>query len=234
MKEETDKDIDKSLVGKYVCFSKQNGSFTWGLIIDQGYINTMKGETKVLILQEQLTCRVAENALELRSLQGISHRIEQGKAGPSYLYGKDTLCLPDYQRSGSQALLEIIHEEKSVLPVKTEAKNVKLSTNEIQSVVPILGQELGFHKSEGLPLYQQIGHMDSPKDGHPVDFALRRFGYRTIVWESSLNFITDIIDPEDKVFKGLSEEQMFKTAMLRKNINPVKSIKQKKRHRLLL
>lgn len=36
--------IDKSFVGKYVCYAKPDGSFTWGRIKDQGFQNWSKGE----------------------------------------------------------------------------------------------------------------------------------------------------------------------------------------------
>lgn len=118
----TDKDqkpIDKSFVGKYVCFAKPDGSFTWGRIKDQGFTNSVKGEKEVFILTDQIVCRVANNPLELASIERIEHRLETGKAGPTLLAGPtDPDSLPSYQRFGDTKLLPEKAEEPKKEPDK--------------------------------------------------------------------------------------------------------------------
>lgn len=45
--------IDKSYVGKYVCFDRADGGACWGRIKDVGLINTRDGEKEVFILENR-------------------------------------------------------------------------------------------------------------------------------------------------------------------------------------
>lgn len=204
--------IDKSFVGKYVCYVKADGSFTWGRIVDQGFINNASGEQEVFIVEDQLTCRVAQNELELRALRGISHRIEAGKAGPTYLPGREPRRLPDYQQSN-----KLIQEGKKDAVVKVGKSNmVKVSTPEGQGLVPVLEEEMGLKRSDGLQMFQRVGCVKSRTTGQDINFGVRKFGYNTIVHKKNINLETDIVDPELPFFDGMDEAEMFQQAMAMK------------------
>jgi hypothetical protein len=199
-------DIDKSFVGKYVCYAANDGSFTWGRIKDQGFQNSVSGEKEVFILTDQITCRVARNHLELMSIQSLGRRIEAGTAGPTLLGPTDPKMLPDYQRFGDQKMIPAKTEEKSLV------KTGSLLPAKV-SEVPDLEVEMGMTRPRGLPMMQKVGQVTSSIDGHVMDFILRRYGYDTSVRRESLNMMTDIIDPNDRAFDGLTDGEVFLMAM---------------------
>jgi len=194
--------IDKSFVGKYVCYAKSDGSFTFGRIKDQGFQNSIKGEKEVFILTDQITCRVANNYLELATIQSLGRRIAAGTAGPTMLPGPtDPMMLPDYQRFGDRKMLPVKTEEKS-LEIVGSMLPAKVSTPEGRGLVPALEQTMGMVRSQGLPMMQKVGQVRSSIDGHEINFLLRRYGYDTSVRRDSLNMKTDIVDPENEEFRG--------------------------------
>lgn len=211
--------IDKSLVGKYVCYAKSDGSFTWGRIKDQGFQNCSKvgdkdfqnkGEREVFIMTDQIVCRVANNELELASIWGLERRLEAGKGGTTMLPGPtDPRLLPDYQRFGDTKLLP----EKVVEAEKEENKLLPVPVKEKQGLIPRLGKQLGFCKSKGLPMMQKVGMVVSTTDGRNIKFVLRRFGYDTTIVKGSLNLKKDIIDADDPVYNGMTDGEVFLMAM---------------------
>ena len=199
--------IDKSLVGKYVCYATQDGSFTWGRIKDQGLQNSMYGDKEVLILTDQLTCRVARNELELATIGRMGTLIEQGKAGPLLPPGPTNQSnLPSYQKFGDQKFIEAAAERKEFALVPT-------TKPEQQGRVPALEKKMGLAKSKGLPMMQKVGRVISSVGGHEINFILRRFGYDTSVRRESLNMKTDIVDPSSEEFNGMMDGEMFLKVM---------------------
>ena len=205
--------IDKSFVGKYVCYAASDGSFTWGRIKDQGFQNSIKGEKEVFILTDQITCRVASSHLELASIQSLGRRIEAGTAGPTLLPGPtDPKMLPDYQRFGDQKMLSVKTEEKS-LEIVGSMLPATVSTPEGIGLVPALEQTMGMSKPRGLPMMQKVGQVISSLDGHEINFILRRYGYDTSVRRDSLNMNSDIIDPNKEEYNGMTDGEVFLMSM---------------------
>ena len=199
---------DKTLIGKYVCYATQGGSFTWGRIKDVGEYNTMNGMVGIFILTDQITCRVAGNELEMASIQGLGNLISEGKAGPSLLPGPtDPTTLPDYQKFGERKQITTGAEKASEFPL------VPTNTPEGQGLVPALEKDMGLEKSKGLRIMQKVGTVVSSVDGHPIHFILRRFGYDTGVCKSSLNLKTDIVDASIAEFQGMTDGELFIKAM---------------------
>ena len=69
---------DKPFVGKFICYGEEDGSFSFGKIVDEGIVNTPKGEREVFILENRTTCRVPKGDLEMQSVQAISRKIGPG------------------------------------------------------------------------------------------------------------------------------------------------------------
>lgn len=219
----TDK-IDKSFVGKYVCYAKPDGSFTWGRIKDQGFVRSTKGEQEVFILTDQITCRVANNELELATIRRLGTLIAEGKAGPSLLPGPtDPSTLPSYQRFGERRQIAAGADGEAKRLTEGEpfdmVKLLKPEPN--QGMVPAAynGTEAVSslrderHKSRGLRIQQKVGCVVSSVDGHEINFILRRYGYDTNVRRASLNLETDIIDPDNPRFQGMLDGEVFLLAM---------------------
>ena len=205
-------EIDKSFVGKYVCYATPDGSFTWGMIKDQGWQKTMYGEKEVFILTDQITCRVAKNELEFQTIRRMGTMIAEGKAGPTLLPGPtDQSTLPDYQKFGDRKFIEAGKAENLAL--------VPVNTPEQAGLVPVLEKEMGLAKSNGLPMMQKVGMVVSSVDGREINFLLRRFGYDTSVRRDSLNMQTDIVDPTNEAFQGLTDGEMFLKVMQTKMSN---------------
>ena len=196
--------MDKSFVGKYVCYATQDGSFTWGRIKDQGFQKSMYGEKEVFILTDRIICRVARNELELMTIQRMGTIIAEGKAGTMLPPGPtDQSKLPDYQRFGDRRQIELETDNKALVIVKTEETGL----------VPKLEDQLGMVKSRGLPIMQKVGMVKSSVDGHEINFILRRFGYDTSVRRESLDMKTDIVDPSNEEFNGMMDGEMFLKVM---------------------
>jgi hypothetical protein len=204
-----EKKIDKSFVGKYVCFAKDDGSFTWGRIKDQGFQNSVKGEREVFILTDQIVCRVANNALELNTIQNLGLRIEAGTAGPTMIGPTDPKMLPSYQKFGERRLLA----EKTDNPEEEEKSFLPVPVKEKQGLVPAVNRVMKLEKSKGLPIMQKVGMVVSSVDGHEINFLLRRFGYDTSVVVGSLNLKTDIVNPDDAIYDGMLDGEVFLMAM---------------------
>ena len=201
-------EIDKSFVGKYVCYATHDGSFTWGRIKDCGDYNTMNGRVDILILTDQITCRVARNKLEMASIKNMGNLISEGKAGPSLIPGPtNPTTLPDYQKFGEKKQISTGAEKASEFPL------VPTNTLEGQGLVPALEKDMGLAKSKGLRIMQKVGTVVSSVDGHPIHFILRRFGYDTGVCKSSLNLQTDIIDSSIAEFQGMTDGEVFLKVM---------------------
>jgi hypothetical protein len=208
--------IDKSFVGKYVCYAKEDGSFTWGRVKDQGFVNTSKGEREVFIMTDQIVCRVANNALELASIKALGNRIAAGTAGPKMLPGPtDPDSLPSYQQFGERKLLAAPADKPE------EKKFLLAPASEKKGLIPRLERVMSRFrkKSPGLPMMQKVGMVESSVDGHEINFALRRFGYDTIVHKGSLNLEKDIIDVDDPVYDGMTDGEVFLVAMRAKLAN---------------
>ena len=201
--------MDKSFVGKYVCYAADDGSFTFGRIEDQGWVRTVKGEREVFVLTNQIVCRVARSELELETIGRIRNRIE-AKREPLFL-PSDPPAILDYKRFGDRRLLPEKQEASLVPTVKT---GESLVCSPDRSVVPKL--DIGMVKSQGLPMMQKVGVVHSSVDGHPINFVLRRFGYNTIVHRNSLNEGSDIIDPDRDEFKDMTDGEVFLLSMREK------------------
>jgi hypothetical protein len=199
--------IDKSFVGKYVCYVKADGSFTWGLVKDQGFINTAtKGEREVFVLTDQLTCRVAASQLELATIKRIDHLLAEGKGGPSLLPGPtDPLSLPAYQQFGDRKKL------KAACIEVIETGMVKVEKQD--ALVPTENKDIGFRKTPGLRMFQKVGMVLSSQDGHEINFIVRKFGYDTIVHKDSLNLQGDVVDPDSEDHRFMSEGELFMKVM---------------------
>lgn len=198
--------IDKSFVGKYVCYVKPDGSFTWGLVKDQGFINTAtKGEREVFVLTDQLTCRVAANHLELATIKRLDNLLAEGKGGPTLLPGPtDPLSLPEYQQFGERKKLAACIEVTETSVVKVEKQD---------ALVPGENMDIGLRKTPGLRMFQKVGMVLSSQDGHEINFIVRKFGYDTIVHKDSLNLRGDVVDPDSEENRFLSEGELFMKVM---------------------
>ena len=72
---------------------------------------------------------------------------------------------------------------------------------------------MGMVRSQGLPMMQKVGQVRSSIDGHEINFLLRRYGYDTSVRRDSLNMKTDIVDPENEEFRGMTDGEVFLMSM---------------------
>jgi len=198
--------INKSCVGKYVCYAAQDGSFTFGRIQDQGRQKTLHGDKEVFILADQITCRVARNELELATIGRIQNRIESGREPMQMLPEPPR----DYQQFGDSRK-QLPEGGQKQLPEAEASQSLSAVVPE-GGLVALEKVQLSFSKSSGLPMMQRVGRVTSSVDGHGINFVLRRFGYATTVRRESLA-PEDIIDVSGPEFSGLTDGEVFIMAM---------------------
>lgn len=203
---------EKPFIGKYVCYGEEDGSFTWGRIKDEGWVNTPTGEQEVFVLTDRMTCRIARSELEAKTIGAISRRISSGAAGPIALPGTIKEALPVYQRFGVGNQLPAKTEEPTKnLPVVTE-------TPEGKGLVPKLEDEMNLPAkdtlvSKGLPILQKGGTVHLQSSGRDVTYMLRRYGYDTNVRKDAISLDTDIVDKGTIGFEDLTDDELFLLAM---------------------
>jgi hypothetical protein len=205
--------IDKSCVGKYVCYAAPDGSFTFGRILDQGWQMTIKGDREVFILTDQITCRVARNSMELASIESIRNRLESGRE-PAMLPDQFVAASRprDYQQFGQKQLPDQQFGQKQLPEAIGQSLPVVVSTHEGSGLVPALEKTMPIAKSAGLPMMQRVGRITSSVDGHIINFVLRRYGYATTVRRESLGQ-DDVIDVSGPEFAWLTDGEVFIAAM---------------------
>jgi hypothetical protein len=199
----------KSYVGKYVCYGDEDGSFTWGRIKDEGWGNTASGEREVFILTDRMTCRVARNTEEFKSIKAICRRITSSGVGAFATGGTEIpVALPDYQRFGNCDKLPLRAEPESF-----EGDLAVRGATEVRGVVPKLEDEISIQPTKGLSIFEKSGSVVSSRDGHMMTFLFRRYGYDTSVPKSSLDLDTDIVDGSLSGFADLTDDELFLLAM---------------------
>lgn len=107
----------------------------------------------MLIVSDQLTCRVAKNSMEEETMQRLQRRIEGGKDGPRLLPGTpDRNSLPSYQRFGDHKMLgEHVAEKRENCLVPVDKKELAMVK---RGKVPDLSEH--FARTEGLRMNQEV------------------------------------------------------------------------------
>jgi hypothetical protein len=128
-------DISKRHVGKFVCYQRADGGACWGRVKDQGFVNTMKGEREVLILDQRYVRYErnknvkqfrqfypdAENDPSLRrpmqvNKDGQLEGLGMAKAPSDYLSVDEELFFEVRYKPGDSTLrLESIDEERDLI-----------------------------------------------------------------------------------------------------------------------
>jgi len=202
----------KHSVGKYVCYGEEDGSFSWGRIVDEGVVNTPKGEKEVFILEDRTTCRVPKSELEMESVRRIGAAIGPGgtrhflpsPATPELLPDK----FPEPKSSGGS------------LPCGPPERS-----SELDGVVPDLGKIMGWERSKmgcGTPMSEMVRTIKSSEDPtRDITFLVRCYGYRTNVRKERINIAVmqdggDIVDKHSLGLGKLSDDELFLCVMSRR------------------
>lgn len=189
---------EKRFIGKYVCYGEPDGSFSWGRIVNEGVVNTPKGDKEVFILSDRMTCYVPKSDMAMASAHAISRKIGSGNANKGLPPKPEPRQLP---------------EKKETLPAIKEAR-----APELDGIVPKLEDVMGLDResmqSAPPPMAEMVKTIPSSVDGgREITFVFRRYGYPTNVRKERLNLETDIVDRKFSGIADLTDDQLFLLAM---------------------
>ena len=202
---------EKTFVGKFVCYGEEDGSFSWGRIVDEGVVNSPEGEKEVFILADRTTCRVPKSALEMESVRAVSRAI-----GP----GGQRHFLPSPSKEETAALLpEKCEEAKAAEPQPYRPPE---RPPELDGIVPDLGDLMGLKREDmgnRTPMKEMVRTIKSRTNpDKEITFLIRKYEYRTNVRKERINILSmqeggDIVDKDSMGLEGMTDDELFLCVM---------------------
>jgi len=200
---------------QYFFCADSDGSFSWGRIVGENVVNTVRGKKDVFILEGRITCRIPKSDLERQSI-----KVSQNNEGIRVKRGSDgrvSESLPSYQSGLRNKLLSLKGEVEEPLPLLDSPRedasdlvvggdisgHVSMSLSDPSQIPGDVSNSF----SRGLSQDQKAGKMS---DG--TDFIMRRFGYLTVIWKEKVSCGGMVINRGD-FDSDLTEDELLREVL---------------------